>query len=340
MNDPIFPDQEEVCPYEILKTDLDEAGQLKVDLILEISASTDRKMFAERIKKGAQTVGVSERTIRRWVNLWLEKGTISFAKSTRSDQGKYRITQEWQDFILKTYRKGNKGGKKMNFAQVTLRVQHEARKIGDPSPPSYRTVVRVLQPIIQKKKKAKKIRTPGWQGSQLVIYDKDGNPIEVFCSNQVWQCDHTKADIFIVDQAGKVLGRPWVTTVVDAYSRCIMGLHIGFDSPSSQIDALALRHAILPKRYSPAFNLMKQWETKFQQVSTDVPALTWWRENAETFPQVARVVRGLLSVPASSAEVERLWSKAGLVMRPHRNRVSTDLLRALVLTKHMYASIE
>jgi putative transposase len=77
----------------------------------------------------------------------------------------------------------------------------------------------------------------------------------------VWQCDPTKIDVLVVDQAGEVLGRPWLTIIVDTYSRCLMGLHLGFDAPSAQVVGLALRHAILPKQYAAAYELQQVWDT-------------------------------------------------------------------------------
>lgn len=38
-----------------------------------------------------------------------------------------------------------------------------------------------------------------------------------------------------------------------------MGFYLGFDHPSSQIDALALRHAILPKSYGSEYILRNEW---------------------------------------------------------------------------------
>ena len=80
-------------------------------------------------------------------------------------------------------------------------------------------------------------------------------------SNQVWQCDHTLLDVLVVERAGEILGRPWLTMVVDSYSRCIMGIHLGFDGPSAAVVCLALRHAILPKQYSSAYELKQSWGT-------------------------------------------------------------------------------
>lgn len=80
-------------------------------------------------------------------------------------------------------------------------------------------------------------------------------------SNHVWQCDHTRVDVLLVDSDGEMLGRPWLTTVIDTYSRCIVGINLGYDAPSSQVVALALRHAMLPKRYSPEYKLNCEWGT-------------------------------------------------------------------------------
>ena len=38
-----------------------------------------------------------------------------------------------------------------------------------------------------------------------------------------------------------------------------MGFCLGFDAPSSNIDALALRHAIFPKHYSSEYELKNEW---------------------------------------------------------------------------------
>ena len=108
------------------------------------------------------------------------------------------------------------------------------------------TVYRILEPIIDRQEKAKSIRSPGWRGERLSVKTRDGLDLEIEHSNQVWQCDHTRADVLLVDSEGKLLGRPWLTTVIDSYSRCIIGINLGYDAPSSQVVSLALRHAILP----------------------------------------------------------------------------------------------
>lgn len=62
------------------------------------------------------------------------------------------------------------------------------------------------------------------------------------------QIDHTKVDIELVDDlAGAVVGRPWLTLVLDVLSRCVLGFSVSFDPPSAAGVALAIVQAVLPK---------------------------------------------------------------------------------------------
>jgi putative transposase len=65
------------------------------------------------------------------------------------------------------------------------------------------------------------------------------------------QIDHTLADIMVVDEVERrSIGRPWLTLVIDVATRVILGFHLSLDAPSSTSVALALSHAVLPKRLS------------------------------------------------------------------------------------------
>ncbi|BAY29313.1 integrase, catalytic region [Nostoc carneum NIES-2107] len=124
--------------------------------------------------------------------------------------------------------------------------------------PSHQSVYRILDQHIEEKERKRHARSPGYSGEKLSHITRDGRELEVEGSNDVWQCDHTLLDIRVVDEYG-VLDRPWLTVVIDSYSRCVMGFYLGFDNPSSQIDALALRHAILPKSYDSEYQLHDEW---------------------------------------------------------------------------------
>lgn len=114
---------------------------------------------------------------------------------------------------------------------------------------------------MKRKSKRKGFAAQGARGSHLSVKTRTGEDIAVEYSNHLWQCDHTWIDVLVVDIEGEIIGRPWLTTVIDTYSRCIMGIRVGFDAPSSQVVALALRHAMLPKNYGTEYGLHCQWGT-------------------------------------------------------------------------------
>lgn len=72
-------------------------------------------------------------------------------------------------------------------------------------------------------------------------------PLKVLARpNQIWQADHTQLDILINGANGKP-DRPWLTTVMDDYSRALCGYTVFTGAPSALNTALALRQAIWRK---------------------------------------------------------------------------------------------
>ena len=232
-------------------------ARLKLEVIQKLIEPCDRKIYGERLRAAAERLSCSVRTVQRLVKKWEEEGLAALAQSGRSDNGTHRISEEWQKFIVATYNKG-----KCTPAQVATKVENKAKDEGQDYYPSHMTVYRVLEPLIKKQEQASNIRNVGWRGSRLALKTRDGDGLIVEYSNQVWQCDHTRADVLLVDQHGSLLTRPWLTTVIDTYSRCIVGVNLGFDAPSSRVVALALRHAILPKQYGSAYKLYVDWTAR------------------------------------------------------------------------------
>jgi putative transposase len=67
--------------------------------------------------------------------------------------------------------------------------------------------------------------------------------------NEVWQIDHTWADTFVYDSIKEksALARPWITTIIDVFTRCVMSIYVTFDPPSYISVMAALWRAIMPK---------------------------------------------------------------------------------------------
>ena len=62
------------------------------------------------------------------------------------------------------------------------------------------------------------------------------------------QIDHTKVDVQLVNDLQRaVIGRPWLTLLLDVFSRCVVGFHLSFDPPSAAGVALSIAQGVLPK---------------------------------------------------------------------------------------------
>ena len=64
--------------------------------------------------------------------------------------------------------------------------------------------------------------------------------------NAIWQADHTPLDILLIRPDGEP-AKPWLSTVIDDYSRAVAGYFLSFEDPSALHTSLALRQAIWRK---------------------------------------------------------------------------------------------
>jgi putative transposase len=69
---------------------------------------------------------------------------------------------------------------------------------------------------------------------------------EATVSNEMWQSDHTPMDIYVSDAQNNVI-RPWLTIILDDFSRAVAGYYIAPDAPATWKTALALRQSIRRK---------------------------------------------------------------------------------------------
>ncbi len=62
---------------------------------------------------------------------------------------------------------------------------------------------------------------------------------------EICHTDHTQLDIELTDSTGKhVLGRPWMTLMIDAFSRRVLAIYVDFDEPSYRSCMMVLRECV------------------------------------------------------------------------------------------------
>jgi len=99
--------------------------------------------------------------------------------------------------------------------------------------------------------------------------------------------DHWLLDAFTVDEATRSrVTRLWLTAIIDAYSRSVLGMRLGYEEPSIQSLQGALRHAIWPKTSHTALGIEGDWAPYgiMQQLFLD----NAWAHHSHSLEQLAR----------------------------------------------------
>ena len=69
------------------------------------------------------------------------------------------------------------------------------------------------------------------------------------------------------------------------------------------------------------------WQaTRCPMDSTADDPIQYWRDRVDQYPRLSRMALDVMTVPAMSAEVERLFSAVGLMVTPLRNRLHASTI--------------
>jgi putative transposase len=184
----------------------------------------------------AATHARSSRTLGRWVRAYRQSGLRGLARKGRADAGTRRVRPELHQLIegLVLTAPAPSG------AVIVRRVQQVARREGWPVP-SASTVYNIIHAMDPGLVMLAQDGTKAYQAHFDLIYRREADH-----ANEVWQADHTPLDIWIMDQTGTPV-RPWLTIILDEYSRAVAGYGVSVTAPCAMQTALVLRQAIWRK---------------------------------------------------------------------------------------------
>ncbi len=186
----------------------------------------------------ARSHGMSVKTLEGWLSRYRRGSLIGLARRRRSDQGvRRRISPECQQVIEGLALTPPK----RSIAQIHREVSELAKRQGWPemSYGSVYAIVRAIDPALQ---------VLAHEGSRVYqeLYDLLFLQ-EVKRPNERWQADHCLLNIWLLDEQGKAR-RVYLTSILDDFSRAILGYRLSFDAPSAYQTGLTLRQAVLGKQ--------------------------------------------------------------------------------------------
>jgi putative transposase len=216
----------------------------RADAIRKVLKGGDEQTSAADIADLSKELGLSRASVFRLLRLFRESGTVmSLVDRKRGRPTGHRALDAARERIIQTaiktyYLKPTRP----SVAQLVRDIETDCRVAGL-KPPHRRTIETRLKDVDLRKRARRR-------GEHKVEKAATAVPGSLTASRplEIVQIDHTKADIFVVDEETReTIGRPWLTLALDVYTRMVTGFHISMDPPSRLSTSLCLLHSVYDK---------------------------------------------------------------------------------------------
>jgi len=217
----------------------------------ELSQATKRYRAIQPYLNGQARHGSASlnRTQRRWVSAYRESermygngfiGLIPTISRRGNNQSKIpnRTLELMLDHIDRDYESGKQKNKLSSY-QLFVKKCEDTMVV----PCSYKAFVRACNNRDAFTQTLKRKGRRGAYRFESTNVTADHHTIQR--AFQQAHIDHTQLDIEITaTESGEVLGRPWLTLMIDECSRRILGIHLSFDPPSKLACMAVLRDCV------------------------------------------------------------------------------------------------
>jgi putative transposase len=185
----------------------------------------------------ARAAGIPYRTAHRWLAHYRRFGLVALARKKRDDCGARRavsvkVKEAIEGLALQK--------PPLPVAALYRQVRRVVQDLGEPTP-SYSVVYDIVHTLPADLVTLAHDGTKAYSNTFELVHRREADG-----PNTIWQADHTPLDILLVRPDGEA-AKPWLSVVIDDYSRAIAGYFLSFEDPSALHTSLALRQAIWRK---------------------------------------------------------------------------------------------
>lgn len=181
----------------------------------------------------AKQSGVSARTVERWVARYRRDGLAGLVRAPRVDRGQRRFPSDLIGLIEGLALRKPPSTAAAVHRQVIGVAQREGW-----TPPSYSTVYGIIRRLDPALVTLAHEGTKAYRLAFDLLHRREASG-----PNDLWQADHTPLDVWVCD-ADDTPVRPWLTVILDDYSRAVAAYRLSLTAPTALNTALALRDAI------------------------------------------------------------------------------------------------
>ncbi|PZM77181.1 MAG: transposase [Candidatus Melainabacteria bacterium] len=197
-------------------------------------------------EEAAAMLGISSRQVYRLVKRYrMGQGLVTdMARSSPpGGKGKSRISPEVEVIIAEVLKSLYLSRQRRSRAVIAREIRMRCIRSGQQAP-TYNTIdarIETLDPLMVTRKRQGGTAARRLQPAAGEMPPADG-PMAVV------QIDHTKMDVEVVDEASReAIGRPSLTLAIDVFTRCIVGMLLTLEAPSTLSVGLCLVHVVMDK---------------------------------------------------------------------------------------------
>ncbi|MHB2267883.1 transposase [Aliihoeflea sp. PC F10.4] len=230
-------------PDEIDDALWDEACR-RADAIREFLKCDPDGTTAAGVSGLAAEMNVSQATAYRLIKLFRAGGTVLslVGRKRGRPEGHRALDEQREEIVRATIKSSYLKQTRPTVSQLVRDVQTNCASVGL-KPPHRRTIVTRLVDIdLQNRAKRR--------GEQKIVKATTAVPGSFSAARplEVVQIDHTKADVFVVDEETRQpIGRPWLTLAMDVCTRMVTGFYLTMEAPSRLSTSLCLLHSVFDK---------------------------------------------------------------------------------------------
>lgn len=179
---------------------------------------------------------ISLRTMQHWLRQYRQHGLVGLCRQPRRDRSTHRLDPQLVQFIEGLALRTPTPSAAAVYRQLAAIAPQQGWLI-----PSYRCVCSIIHEIDPGLRTLAQDGSKAYQEAFDLLYRREATR-----PNEMWQADHCLLDIWLLDPSGKPR-RPWLSVILDDYSRAVAGYLLSFQAPSALQTSLALRQAIWRK---------------------------------------------------------------------------------------------
>jgi putative transposase len=232
-----------VVPLELVS---DEQWAIAQQRLAIIQPLLTRRGDGQLVQDTARQHDIGTATLYRWVRLFETTGQLSQLIPSRpgADKGQTRLPPEVEALVRasveEVYLTPQRYPVKAVYHDVINRCQRH--KLAIPHLNTVRNrVLAIRQEKVIRYRHGHKAADDKFLPHQGAFPGADF-PLAVV------QIDHTPGDVILVDNKTRMpLGRPTITTAIDAYSRMVVGFYVSFEKPGALAVGMCVANCLLPK---------------------------------------------------------------------------------------------